>query len=164
MKEALAKLLGLAADAPDDAYVAGVKALQNRAAAADKAEEKVKELEAAQLEAQVEADLAEFAGVIENREEAKAQLLANRESGLALLKALKKAAPEKPADGKAAKPLPNRTDGKVPSGAPEKKDDAASRKQAAAIRNRAAEIRNNQPALSFSAAWLRAEEELAGED
>ena len=82
------------------------KALKNRA---EQAEATLAGLQRAEQERLVEADLTEFAGVIGNREEAKAQLLANRDGARKLLGALKAKA-EAPQE-----PLRNRDSAQHPS-------------------------------------------------
>lgn len=107
-KVKLLELLGLPADAADDAIETAIAAKSSTAAneqAADDPEKKkeqeavvnrlrarVQELESAQLETQVEKDLDQFKAVIGNREEAKKALMANRENALAVLKSLQPAA------------------------------------------------------------------------
>jgi len=152
MKQELAKLLGLDPNAADSAFVDKIQGLKNRAGEADQAETKIEKLEKSQLEAQVEKDLEEHQDVIENREEVKKQLLANRDGTLATLRALK---PRK----EKGKELPNRQTGKIPDGQ-EQTGEAANR-QAAAIRNRASQIRGEQ-GVTFSAAWTLAKAEIAG--
>lgn len=158
MHEKLTKLLGLTADAADDAIEAKAGMLVNRAKEADALQARVTELEQQQLAAQVETDLAEFAPVIANRDEVKAQLLANREGTLKVLRGLKK--PETKPETKPEGMLPNRRDGKAPAGDPGSgADSAAGTQKAAAIRNRAAEIRQTER-VSYVQAFARAEEEL----
>lgn len=154
MKEALTKLLGLAPDAADEAVLAGVQALANRAQDRDALATQVAGLEQAALESQVERDLDEFAPVIQDRAAAKLTLLANRAEGLKLLKALKPAAkaPEKPSGGE----LPNRRTGSVPADGPEA--DGKAQARAAGIRNRAAAIQREQ-GVSYQQAWGLAEAE-----
>ena len=158
VKEKLTKLLGLAADAADDAVLAGVEALANRAGQVEPLTQKVKEFEKKDAERQVDADLAEFADVIANRDEVKAQLLANRESGLKLLKALK---PGKTEDGKRKTDvLPNRRSGKLPESGGEDADAAAAKAESARavrIRTRAGEIQARER-CTYSEAWARAEQ------
>jgi len=150
MKDQIAPVLGLAADAADSAVVEAVKALANRATAA---EGRVAALEQEQLSREVEGDLSAFAEVVADREEVKKQLLANRAGTLAVLRGLKK-----PAAAPAAA-LPNRRDGKLPpSGGPETGGTEAE-KRAAAIRNRAADVARKQ-GLPFARAWQLAEAEL----
>ena len=105
-KAKLLALLGLAADASDEqidqAIAAKTSELENACAAktaaaelknrAEAAEAKVVSFERAALEAQVESDLETHKDVIENRDEVKAQLLANREGTLKLLCSLRKPA------------------------------------------------------------------------
>jgi phage I-like protein len=154
MKEALTKLLGLTPDAADEAVLAGVEALANRAQDRDALATQVAGLEQAALEAQVERDLDDHAGVIQDRAAARLTLLANRAEGLKLLRALKPAA--KPAEKPAGGELPNRRNGTVPVADPGQaaKDD----QRAAGIRNRAAEIQRAQ-AVSYARAWELAEAE-----
>jgi hypothetical protein len=106
-KAQLLALLGLSADASDEAIgnkKTEIATLKNRAEAA---EAKVLELEKAKLEAQVEKDLDGMKDRITNREEAKVLLLKNREDGLKLLALVKPAAP--------AQALLNREDGNAPA-------------------------------------------------
>lgn len=102
-KAELLALLGLPAEATDEQITAAKAAkacemenackerdaMKNRA---ETAETKVKDLENAALSAQVEKDLDEYKDVIENRAEVKAQLMANREGTLKLIKSLRKPA------------------------------------------------------------------------
>jgi len=161
MTEALKKLLGLAPDAADEAVLAGVQALANRAQDRDALATKVATLEQSALETQVERDLDEFAPVIQDRAAAKATLLANRAEGLKLLKALKPAAAagSAAAGGAAGKQpvgLPNRRTGTIPADGPV--EDEKQQRRAAAIRNRAAEIRKTT-GCSFPRSWTLAEAE-----
>ena len=110
-------------------------------------ENRIKELEIAVLAADVEKDLAEFAGVIKNVEEIKGALMANRDGTLKILKALRTAA------------LPNRRDGKTPE------EDALTAmqqtaEQATAIRNRAEALRKEKKGMTFNQAWATAEKEI----
>jgi len=105
-KAKLLALLGLAADATDEqidqAIAAKTSELENASAEkakgaelknrAEAAEAKVVSFERAALEAQVEKDLETHKDVIENRDEVKVQLLANREGTLKLLCSLRKPA------------------------------------------------------------------------
>jgi hypothetical protein len=136
MREKLLPILKLAGDAPEDAIVSAVQGLANRATEsetlkgqleaaqqahvnavaestalknrAEVAEAEAQRLRQADLERQVEADLDEFKGVIANRDEAKAQLLANRDGSRKLLAALKARA-ESPTE-----PLRNRAQARTP--------------------------------------------------
>jgi phage I-like protein len=133
MRNKLIPILALAADAGDDAVLAAVMALANQAAAGEKAigtlTNRVKELEKAELDAQVEKDLDEHKAVIQNRDDIKAQLLANREGTLKVLKALKPAAEPKPGDDQIR--LSNRTAGQP--GTPDDKAKARNAEQEKAI-------------------------------
>ncbi len=152
VKEKLIPLLELGEDADESAILAEVRDLRNRAQKAEAAEQRVRELETAALEARVEKDLDEFKDVIANRDEVKKSLLANREAALAVLRNLRT-----PQPGAA---LPNRRDGSVPAGGPASGGDGAeSAKRAAAVRNRAAEISRTQ-GVPFIRAFELAEAEL----
>jgi len=153
MKDKLAPVLGLAADAADDAVVAKVTDLVNRAQQAETLQARVTELETAELARKIEADLAEFKDVIQDAEAVKTQLLANRDGARKLLLGLRKV----PASGAQ---LPNRRSGTPPDGDP----GAGSRdgKRAAAIRNRASEIARTQRGVPYSTAWNLAQRELGG--
>ncbi|NLE66720.1 MAG: hypothetical protein GX608_04785 [Lentisphaerae bacterium] len=151
-KAILITLLGLAPDATDeaiqqavDAKAAATTELQNRAKEADTLKAKVKQLEDAALADKAEAALTEFAGVITNREDVKAGLLANFDATLKVLRGLKPAK------------LPNRRDGQLPT---DGADGAKSASLAARIRNRAKEIQRATPGLSFTVAFGRAAAEV----
>ena len=118
-KAELLALLGLPAEATDE-QIAAAKAqkacdmenackerdaMKNRA---ETAEGKIIVFEKAALSAQVEKDLDEHKDVIENREEIKAQLMANRDGSIKILKSLRKPAA-------AATALRNR-EGQAPTG------------------------------------------------
>ena len=135
--------------------------LVNRAADADRLQARVTELETEKLAGQVETDLTEFEGVIANRDEVKVQLLANREGTLKVLKGLKK--PEvKPETKPDSALLPNRRQGTLPTGlSADGAESAKAEQRAAAIRNRAAEIQKTVRGLTFTAAFARAEAEVA---
>jgi len=159
------KALGLPETADEAACLAAIQALKDQATSAkgdmaamknraETAEQKVLAAEQAALAAQVEQDLVQYAPVIQDREAVKAQLLANREGGLKLLKSLKPAAP-------GAK-LPNRRDNPLPTGDGAGDEAAAAADQRAAkIRNRAAELRREQ-GVTFQRAWDLAEAEVGG--
>lgn len=157
-KAKLIAMLGLPAEATDEQIAAAIEkmsapppapdAAANRALVAerDALKNRVSELEQAALAVQVDADLEQYKDVIANRDDAKKALLANRENGLAMLKALR------PADAA----LHNRADAKPPAGSPAGSDDQKvimnrQREAVAAIRNR--------DRCSFDAAFARAQEE-----
>ncbi len=160
-KAKLIELLGLGADAADADIEAAIAAKQadvaNEEAEAEKKKteevvnrlrNRVKELETAALSAKVDATLKEFDGVITNREDVKAGLMANFDGTLKVLRGLKTAA------------LPNRRDGKLPANDAGGQDDSAARAQAAKIRNRAKEIQATNRGLSFTSAFERAKAEI----
>jgi phage I-like protein len=167
LNQQLAELLGLASDAADDAIIAAVGALKDAQKTAEseaaagaaalensKLKNRLKTLEAELLSAQVEKDLDEHKDVLANRDEAKKALLANRESALAMLKALR------PAD---QKNLHNRDGARPPahSAADENSEEQkGQRRVAAQIRNRAKAIQKDSPGLSYTAAFQRAENEI----
>lgn len=160
-KAKLIELLGLGADAADADIEAAIAAKQadvaNEEAEAEKKKtdevcnrlrNRVKELEAAALTQKVDATLKDFEGVITNREDVKAGLMANFDGTLKVLRAMKTAA------------LPNRRDGKLPANDAGGQDDSAARAQAAKIRNRAKEIQATNRGLSFTSAFERAKAEI----
>jgi len=158
-KAQLLSLLGLPATATDDDITTGcsqskesaknrateVELLTNRATSA---ESKLAGIEKTALEAQVEKDLNEHAGVIVNRAEWKTRLMADREGTLKLLQGVVK--PGQKVLNRAA-------------GTPEarQQDDAdKDSEQARKIRNRAMDIQAKNPRKQFSACWAEAEKEL----
>ena len=103
-KKELLKMLGLQADATDEQIASGCAGLENTCRdrdalknRAESAEARVAQLEREKLEAQIEEDLETYKDAIANREEVKAALLANRDSTLKVMAALRKPAPEAPA-------------------------------------------------------------------
>ena len=149
--------LGLADDASEQSAVAALKTIKNRAtkAESDLAALKIENTEL--LTAQVESDLKEFETVIANRDDVKAQLIANRKGTLSLLRGLKK-----PAEENETTRVTNRSTAKTPAGAPSKEEVETAKEKArgAKISNRAAELRKLTPSLSRSAAFAKAEREL----
>ncbi|HYE29793.1 MAG TPA: phage protease [Methylomirabilota bacterium] len=110
--EKIRKELGLPADAGEDAVVAGIAQLKNRATTAETANQNL-------LAAQVESDLAKYSNryAPEKRDEIKKQLLANREGTIAILDSI----PEpqgKPAPAAGKAPLHNRQNAKAPTASP----------------------------------------------
>jgi hypothetical protein len=143
----IAKALGLAETATPEEIMT---ALQPKL-------DKLAELEGKEAEATAEADMKPYEGQIANREAVKKILLANREQGLELLKALKPAAAKAAAGTDTTKVLPNRRTAVDPTQtamSAEKQDGA----RAAKIRNRAAAIQKEQ-GCSHSRAWDMAEAE-----
>jgi len=169
-KAKLIAMLGLPAEATDEQIAAALdeknasaartappptpdQAAANRETAALRAERdtlknRVAELEKSQIEAQVEKDLDDHKAVIVNRAAAKAVLLANRENGLAMLKALRN-----PDAGQA---LHNRADARTPSANAVEGDSAASlaEKQRTAVL-----IIKNREKCTNTAAWNIARQE-----
>jgi len=98
MREKLIALLGLSADATDDAILAAIGALKAAQAEAESlanrvasAEAKAMEADKAALAAKVEAALAEHAGKIANRDDVRAALMANYDAVIEVLKSIKPA-------------------------------------------------------------------------
>lgn len=162
-KAQLLALLGLAPEATDEEITAAIEAkqtaaaemeaetakLENRAATA---EHELAELRRADLEKQVDADLAANAGKIQNRDMWRERLLADREGTLKLLADI----PEP------AQKVFNRRDASHPERELGADRDAQAKDAAAAkIRNRAHELQATHPRASFSARYKMAEEELA---
>ena len=117
--KSIATMLGLAAEASEEAILAEVTKLKNRAESAEQANEplknRVKSLETdntALLTAQIEQDLAKFANRIkaDKREGWKAALLANRAATLELLEGIAEPTTARGAD----QPLLNRSQAKPP--------------------------------------------------
>jgi len=155
------KELGLADDASEQSAVAAIQTIKNRAT---KAEGEVVTLKAENTElltAQVDSDLKEFEAVIANRDDVKAQLLANRRGTLLILRGLKKPAEAKPDPAK----ITNRAASTTPAGTPSAEETASAKEQARGqkIANRAAELRRNNPRLSRAQAFRAAEGEIGAE-
>lgn len=93
MKE-LITALGLPENAETPAVLNAVQALQTQAAELPTVKNQLATLQKEKLDAEVEKDLVKFASVIQNREEVKVQLIANRETTLKILAAMKLATPE----------------------------------------------------------------------
>ncbi len=156
MKTVLKKL-GLADDASEQSAVDAVSLLTNRATKAEGDLATLKTEHAELLTAQVESDLKEFEGVIANRDDVKAQLIANRKGTLSLLRGLKKpAGKEEPAR------ITNRQSAITPAGTPaqEAVDAAKEKARGAKISNRASELRRTNPKLSRAQAFKAAEDEI----
>jgi len=147
----LAKLLNLPDTATEDDLAAALQGKLDRLA----------ELETKAADAQADADLAPYEGQIADRAAVKAAIVANRDSGLKLLAALKPlpaATPDtsgRPAVSRRAMRLP----GADASGIVVPPDAAV----AARIRNRAAAIRREQQ-TSWQRAWNLAAAEVAKTD
>jgi phage I-like protein len=107
MKEIITAL-GLPDNAEMPAVLNAVKALQSQAKELPAVQNRLAALQKKELESEVEKDLVKFAPVIQNREEVKAQLIANRDAALKILSALKPAPEEK------GKTVHNRADAKTP--------------------------------------------------
>jgi len=145
----VAAALGLAAEASEDAILDAVTKLTNRATAAEKAEtedkNKIVSLEAELVknrEAQADADLAPIAEKLteEERKSIRAQLVANREATLPLLRLVLNRGQEKPAQT-------NRATAKTPTELGTADDNAA-------VVNRAvAEYRDSHPGCTVDRAW-----------
>ena len=150
-------LLGLVETATDADVVAAVKALKTSAGEADAlknrvttAEGKLKAAEQKQLEADADAFCDTHAAVIANRDQVKAQFIANRAGTEALFGSIKPAVETKTTE---KAPIHNRQ-----KSGEEGKPDAAAESKAAAIRNRATEIQI-QRKCSWSSAFNAAQSE-----
>ena len=148
-KAELLAMLGLPAEATDEQITAAKADMENKCKEHDammnravSAETKIKDLEKAALTVQVEKDLDEHKDVIENRDEVKAQLMANRDGTLKIIKSMRKPAAQ------AATALRNR-DGQAPTG--QEVIDAAKRTadQEAYVK----EVRMKNRCKSHSEAW-----------
>jgi phage I-like protein len=121
MREQLIQALGLSAEATDEQIVAAVGDMQKR----------LKDVEQAQAEAQVENDLKELGDRVENREAVKTALLKDRAGTLLVLNAMKKPQPATaPAKGKEPVAL-NSAAAKVPGDDETKKKTGIARAAAA---------------------------------
>jgi phage I-like protein len=109
-KTELLALLGLKADATDDAIVAACAShkteIQNRTTELETIKNRVADLEKKELETLVEADLVKYAKRIANRDAMKALLIANRTDALKILEAT--------AEPVEAQKILNRADTKTP--------------------------------------------------
>ncbi len=152
------KELGLADDASEQSAVAAVQTIRNRATKAEGDLVTLRTEHTELLAAQVESDLKEFEPVIANRDEVKAQLLANRKGTLIVLRGLKKPAEAKPDPAR----ITNRGAARTPAETPAEAEATAAKdkQRGAKIANRAAELRKLTPSLSRSAAFAKAEAEL----
>jgi phage I-like protein len=150
-KAELLGFLGLKADAPDTEIGA---ALANKKTEITTLTNRVADLEKKDLESQVDKDLDEHKDVIGNREDARAILLANRENGLKMLKAMKK-----PVAG----PVVNRKDGKAPEEKGSDADKKADKAKAAKILNRCRELQKTT-GKSRSRCWNAAQAEVESEE
>jgi len=105
----MAAALGLAATASEDAVLAGVTELKNRATTLETENKDLRE-------AQVEADLAKYANryAPEKKESIKAALIANRKSTIEILEMV----PERAATAPAKAPMHNRATAKAPEKSP----------------------------------------------
>lgn len=146
--------LGLAADAAEDAVLAALGALKNRAEEATARLNHLTTTHQALLAEQAEADLARYATRIkpETQPEWRQLLLANRAAALALLAGI--AEPAAPAPAPA--PLHHRDAAGTPAPVPD--DAGRAPAQLAAV----AGIRNRQAGISFDAAWSIARRENPG--
>jgi len=130
MKE-LITALGLPENADMPTVLNAVKALQTQAAELPTVKNQLATLQKKELESEVEKDLVKFAPVIQNREEVKAQLIANREATLKILAAMKPAPAEKTTT------VHNRAGAKTPDGTATVTNKAAEQKAfIALVKNR----------------------------
>jgi hypothetical protein len=137
-KAELLAMLGLPAEATDEDITAAIAAkktelenactdrdaMKNRA---ESAELKIAQIEAQALETQVNADLDTYKDRIKNREEVKAQLLANRAGTLKLLDAMQPTVVE---------PLRNRKEAQTPADREETTDQSEKARRRGALINR----------------------------
>lgn len=164
--KSVATALGLSAEASEEAILAGVNALKNRAETAERElgpiKNRVTELETEskkRKEEQIEEDLKPLLNRAKPEVVAsfRASLVANRDTGLPGLKAFIATL-----DGKSSgKPLVNRAAAGHPQepGDEETPDTAKAEKRAAAIRNRASEIQRTEK-VSYNQAWATASREI----
>ncbi|MBX3736733.1 MAG: hypothetical protein KF715_08595 [Candidatus Didemnitutus sp.] len=158
MKE-VNKLLGLAEDASEGSAVAAIQVILNRATQAEGSVTSLTKQRDTLLAAQVESDLEVYKEVITNRDDVKAQLLANREGTLKVLAALKKPATT------TTTTITNRGNAKPPGGKEASAGDEVKRQaeeaRAQRIANRATEIQReksaNGRAYPYSQAFADAE-------
>lgn len=106
------------------------------------------------LEEQADATLEKYSGVIVNRDDVRAGLIANRKGTLAILAGIKAPAAEP------LKPITNRAGAKTPAELEADKTAAVDSQQAARIRNRAGEIQRTER-ISFKRAFEKAQREAA---
>jgi len=161
--DALLNKLNLPADTAQDAILTAIEnmaapdevaALTNRA---ETAETELSGLKNAQLEADADAFLSANAGLIENRDEVRAQFIENRSLTEAVFKNLKTPKPVATPPADTRRPLHNR-DSKV--AATHNRDASTSESKAVKIRNRAAEIMKSER-IVYTDAFRRAEQEFA---
>lgn len=137
-------LLGLSEDASEEAALAELTKIKNRAADAEKFEKENKTL----LDAQVEADLAKYANRIkpEARDKIKEQLLKNRTATLEILEAMPEA---KGTEGmKGTKVLHDRQKAKTPEAIANRDAEQRDAKQRATV-----EAYKNSHKVNFETAW-----------
>lgn len=152
-------ILGLAEDAPETSAVGEIQKIKNRAAALETENGTLKTERDGLLTAQVEADLEKYKGVIKNRDQVKAQLIANRAGTLAVLESLQPATPPAGQDK-----ITNRGSASTPSGAATESDEkakSAEKARAAKISNRARELQRTSPGMKWGTAFEKAEAELS---
>lgn len=171
MKDQLLKLLGLPADATDEVITTAcnkfVATRTTEMAASTTLKNRIAELETQNKEllaAAIEHDIADNADLIEDKEAFRALLVANRESALATIAALKKGLkPSTNNKGKAGEKVQpplhkaNNRNTPAPVTAPENSEDG---KLARKISNRAIELRKSNPSMSFHQSWELAEGEF----
>lgn len=151
-------ILGLAEDAPETSAVAEIQKIKNRAAALETENGTLKTERDGLLTAQVEADLEKYKGVIKNRDQVKAQLIANRAGTLAVLESLQPATPPAGQDK-----ITNRGSASTPNGGATESDEkkaAAEKQRAAKIANRARELQKQSPGMKWGTAFEKAEAEF----
>jgi phage I-like protein len=172
MKNLLIPLLGLPADAADSAVVEAVTQIKNRSVSQEtsiadlrkNADAQKAELETLRT-AQVDSDLKEFSGVIEDVEGVKKQLLANRDGTLLILRGLKKPEAARP-DPK--KPLHNRQNAATPEGKEAAEALKKDEQRVTRIKNRATalqvEAKRDGKRLAHTVAWGQATREIDSEE
>lgn len=152
-------ILGLAEDAPETSAVAEIQKIKNRAAALETENGTLKTERDGLLTAQVEADLEKYKGVIKNRDQVKAQLLANRGTTILILESLQPATVTMAGQDKITNRSGASTPGSSANGGDEKQA-AAEKARAARITNRARELQSHDPKLKWGHAFAKAEAEL----
>jgi len=172
--KSLCTALGLSADASEDAALAELTKLKNRATTAEAALEpgnaRVKELEtenttlknrtAEMLAAVVEQDLVKYSNRFkpESKEAWKKQLLANRTGTIELLESLPEPKAEEEGEEKIL-PMHNRANAKTPLGTPGDAGKAKEAAKAKAISNRAQTLMRRE-GKTASDAWRQAEADV----
>lgn len=151
----LLKKLGLADDASEESAVAALQVIQNRASEVETLTTERNTL----LAAQVDADLEKFKNRFKStdREKWKKQLISNRAGAIELLESIEE--PEATVTEDPAR-ITNRQAARTPKEIEQAKTKDQDAGRAAKISNRASELRKNNPSLTRSSAFAKAEAEI----